>query len=276
MTPSSICATSVCSSQCNFTGKERDTESGNDYFEARYYSSAMGRWMSPDWSAKIEPIPYSKLGDPQTLNLYAYVGNNPMTRFDADGHELVKLGQHTDDQINARTKEINGQLKDKSLSADAKAALKAEKTTLGIEKQGNSVIGGMLSKLDQTGQRNGLKLSDFTITTSPSSDFAGRVTPSQMNQIMASNAFVNSGIHTIFVRSDLENGFYNRSIGNSDWGYFGASALAHEQVHYNGEPHEQPAFARQRDVLNGFRTYYGDANLFRQQYNYIEKEANIP
>jgi RHS repeat-associated protein len=30
-----------------FTGKERDTESGNDYFGARYYSSAMGRWMSP-------------------------------------------------------------------------------------------------------------------------------------------------------------------------------------------------------------------------------------
>ena len=30
------------------TGKERDTESGNDYFEVRYYSSAMGRFLSPD------------------------------------------------------------------------------------------------------------------------------------------------------------------------------------------------------------------------------------
>ena len=29
----------------HFTGKERDSESGNDYFEARYYSSAMGRFM---------------------------------------------------------------------------------------------------------------------------------------------------------------------------------------------------------------------------------------
>jgi hypothetical protein len=46
----------------------------------------MGRFMSPDWSAKAEPIPYSKLGDPQTLNLYAYVGNNPTSRTDADGH----------------------------------------------------------------------------------------------------------------------------------------------------------------------------------------------
>jgi RHS repeat-associated protein len=69
-----------------FTGKERDTESGNDYFGARYYSSAMGRFMSPDWSVKEEPVPYAKLDDPQTLNLYSYAGNNPLIRTDADGH----------------------------------------------------------------------------------------------------------------------------------------------------------------------------------------------
>ena len=69
-----------------FTGKERDTESGNDYFEARYYSSAMGRFMSPDWSAKEEPVPYAKLDDPQSLNLYSYVYNNPLAKADPDGH----------------------------------------------------------------------------------------------------------------------------------------------------------------------------------------------
>jgi len=68
------------------TGKERDTESGNDYFGARYYSSAMGRFMSPDWSAKIVPVPYAKLGNPQSLNLYAYLMNNPLGGVDADGH----------------------------------------------------------------------------------------------------------------------------------------------------------------------------------------------
>jgi RHS repeat-associated protein len=73
----------------HFTGKERDSESGNDYFEARYYSSAMGRFISPDWTAKVEPVPYAKLDDPQTLNLYAYVGNNPMTRDDDDGHDSI-------------------------------------------------------------------------------------------------------------------------------------------------------------------------------------------
>jgi len=59
---SSACAFSATSGLTpHFTGKERDTESGNDYFEARYYSSAMGRFLSPDWSAKVEPVPYSKL-----------------------------------------------------------------------------------------------------------------------------------------------------------------------------------------------------------------------
>jgi RHS repeat-associated protein len=35
----------VCASL--FTGKERDAESGNDYFGKRYYASSMGRWLSP-------------------------------------------------------------------------------------------------------------------------------------------------------------------------------------------------------------------------------------
>ena len=70
-----------------FTGKQRDQESGNDYFGARYYASSMGRWLSPDWSATEEPVPYAKLDDPQTMNLYSYVQNNPLSRFDTDGHD---------------------------------------------------------------------------------------------------------------------------------------------------------------------------------------------
>jgi len=57
-----------------------------DFFGARYYSSGVGRWMSPDWAEKPEDVPYAKMDDPQSLNLYGYVGNNPLSKADADGH----------------------------------------------------------------------------------------------------------------------------------------------------------------------------------------------
>ncbi|HWE84623.1 MAG TPA: RHS repeat-associated core domain-containing protein [Terracidiphilus sp.] len=63
------------------TGKERDTESGNDYFKYRYYASSMGRWLSPDPSG----LTHADLGNPQSLNLYNYVGNRPLTLADLDG-----------------------------------------------------------------------------------------------------------------------------------------------------------------------------------------------
>ncbi len=75
----------VCASR--YIGKERDTESGLDYFGARYYASSMGRWMSPDWADKPEAVPYSHLDNPQSLNLYGYVNNNPLRTADPDGHE---------------------------------------------------------------------------------------------------------------------------------------------------------------------------------------------
>ena len=70
----------------HFTGKERDTESGNDYFGARYYASSMGRFMSPDWDSSPVAIPYADRTNPQSFNLYSYAGNNPLSRTDPDGH----------------------------------------------------------------------------------------------------------------------------------------------------------------------------------------------
>jgi RHS repeat-associated protein len=64
-----------------FTGKERDTESGLDYFGARYYGSSMGRFMSPDPSG----LTYADISNPQSLNLYAYTLNNPLKFTDPTG-----------------------------------------------------------------------------------------------------------------------------------------------------------------------------------------------
>ena len=87
------CTPSVTDSPLHFTGKQRDTESGLDNFGARYNASSMGRFMTPDWSAKPQGVPYAVLDDPQSLNLYAYVRNNPLTRTDPNGHCDVE-GQH--------------------------------------------------------------------------------------------------------------------------------------------------------------------------------------
>jgi RHS repeat-associated protein len=65
-----------------FTGKERDAESGLDYFGVRYYASSMGRFMSPDSSG------YSGLTNPQSWNLYAYTLNNPLKFVDPTGHTV--------------------------------------------------------------------------------------------------------------------------------------------------------------------------------------------
>ena len=70
-----------------FEGKERDTETGNDDFGARYYSWRFGRWLSADWSAVPVPVPYANLTNPQTLNLYAMVADDPESFADLDGHD---------------------------------------------------------------------------------------------------------------------------------------------------------------------------------------------
>ena len=66
-----------------FTGKERDSESNLDNFGARYNSSTMGRWMSPDKPfADQHPI------NPQSWNLFVYTLNNPLRFIDDDGLEV--------------------------------------------------------------------------------------------------------------------------------------------------------------------------------------------
>ncbi len=75
-----------------FEGKERDTETGNDDFGARYYSWRFGRWLSADWSNVPAPVPYANLANPQTLNLYAMVADDPESFADLDGH-LSQPGQ---------------------------------------------------------------------------------------------------------------------------------------------------------------------------------------
>jgi RHS repeat-associated protein len=58
-----------------YTGREQDTETGLDYYRARYYDSGVGRFISED------PIGFGA-GD---ANLYRYVGNSPVNAIDPSG-----------------------------------------------------------------------------------------------------------------------------------------------------------------------------------------------
>jgi len=69
-----------------FTGKERDAETGLDYFGARYYAAPMGRFTSPD-----RPLRDQFGSDPQSWNLYSYVRNNPLRHIDPSGLACVTL-----------------------------------------------------------------------------------------------------------------------------------------------------------------------------------------
>lgn len=57
-----------------YSGKERDDSTGLYYYGARYYAPWLGRWMKPDPAGTIDG-----------LNLYAFVGGNPITQRDPKG-----------------------------------------------------------------------------------------------------------------------------------------------------------------------------------------------
>jgi RHS repeat-associated protein len=70
--------TSTVDNRYRFTGLERDAETGLDHTQFRKYSPLQARWLTPD------PV-CSNCLDPQQLNRYSYVRNNPVNFIDPDG-----------------------------------------------------------------------------------------------------------------------------------------------------------------------------------------------
>jgi RHS repeat-associated protein len=107
-----------------FTAKERDVETGLDYFNARYYASVQGRFMGSD-PLFIEA---NRLEFPQSWNLYVYTRNNPLRFIDPDGLEImVKCQvagdcQRTVEDLNGRKDaKFQTELKDGKLKVDRKS-----------------------------------------------------------------------------------------------------------------------------------------------------------
>jgi RHS repeat-associated protein len=130
--PSVTGYSAVDSTRQKFTQKERDTESGLDYFLARYYSSSQGRFTSPDEfasgpedlfefadQASVNPTSYADLHEPQSLNKYQYCYNNPLCYIDPDGHQSLteRLKQAAKATVSAAVEVGKGTLKGAVASA---------------------------------------------------------------------------------------------------------------------------------------------------------------
>jgi RHS repeat-associated protein len=162
-----------------YTGKERDTESGLDYFGARYYGSNMGRFMSPD--------PFLNSGhpsDPQTWNRYTYGLNNPLKNVDPTGLYNLSAGCLQDATCSANAKllrdglaALNKALDDpKTASALGEAAvvrLSQGLAALGTENDGNNVgvnfapISGTAAATTDGADPGGTGHYNFTVTFDP-------------------------------------------------------------------------------------------------------------
>jgi len=122
-----------------YTGKERDAESGNDYFGARYYGSSMGRFMSPD------PLMASaKIWDPQTWNRYTYGRNNPLKMIDPTGMAEVTAAQCAQDKgcvtVNVNVIYDKNSNDGKGLTDDQKAAFNKGQLQNAKDQYGNADV----------------------------------------------------------------------------------------------------------------------------------------
>jgi RHS repeat-associated protein len=76
-----------------FVGKEKDEETGLNYFGARYLSAKTGRFLAPDPVRAVEgssgQVNQSMLANPQRISVYGYGLNNPYKFLDPDGRDIA-------------------------------------------------------------------------------------------------------------------------------------------------------------------------------------------
>ena len=128
-----------------FTGKERDAESGLDYFGARYYHSVAGRFIS------VDPLLDSgRLSDPQTWNRYVYSRNNPVRFFDPTGEDFFgAVGGFTRGLVIGGVEQVEGVVAAVSHPLETSYEIAAISGTLGSWEQ-ISALAAVAASIEQT------------------------------------------------------------------------------------------------------------------------------
>jgi len=218
-----------------FTGKERDAESGLDNFGARYNASSMGRFMTPDPLGGHQE-------DPQTLNKYSYVRNNPLTLTDPTGLDF----NLNCDKNNGTTcqgghqyyKDNNGDYKETVVKSDDKGNL----TDQSGNKYGGTVDSGGVhfaqqgSDTSSTGSWvNGSSDTKFTQTSGALSGFSFDFSqPGQGQTLRGAASFSMS--ETDAATALVNAGFYSRWQDNAGNFLHGIPWGLHEHFRTQGDP----------------------------------------
>ena len=191
------CSVQHALSPPKFTGKERDAESGLDYFGARHFSSAMGRFLSPDPLA-------GHLINPQSLNRYTYVLNNPLVNTDPTGMYVCEDSTKCDSK--------NDQAFAKSL-ADAQTAANNIKDQYGAGSSEYKNAQRAINSYGAEGVDNGVNVRFDSNVTGGATEVSGVANGNKS----ADNP----------TEQNINVTFYPNTVG----GVFGGGLVAHEGVH---------------------------------------------
>ncbi len=145
-----------------FTGKERDAETGLDYFGARYFSGAQGRFTSPD--------PMLNSGRPwlpQSWNRYAYALNNPLKFTDPTGLYEWGACSGTDKECESYKKNFR----------DSLSYLKTARDSFDKKSREYKRLDAALKAYGKEGEKNGVSVGFGALDN----DAAARTTPSADN-----------------------------------------------------------------------------------------------
>jgi len=230
-----------------FTGKERDSESGLDMFGARYYGSSLGRFMTPDWAAKPISVPYANFGNPQSLNLYSYVENNPLTLVDTDGHDIIYADNLKNAQVVKDT--VQAILADPHTSGNLSGYVGKDNPNLVI--QSGDLSGGDTRTVNPDGSVTTTTILGNTQpdiqTTSGSSTF-GDVTTTSAPETTLTGATIT--IDNRVGKGDVEGVMVHESVhageAKSNPGQFSKDAAAEKSMPHDQRPQEQRPNAAQQ------------------------------